>query len=107
MPLSTDMSLMTISPTSTFAYKEEQQPPFLPLPLLVQYPELRECRVLGVWVLARRKENGVVGSSAKNGKKECEVRQVLLIKASQKLRRKMDGATGVLASAIDFLKKLR
>jgi hypothetical protein len=93
--------------TSTFAYKEEQQPPFLPLPLLVQYPELRECRVLGVWVLARRKENGVVGSSAKNGKKECEVRQVLLIKASQKLRRKMDGATGVLASAIDFLKKLR
>jgi hypothetical protein len=91
--------------TSTFAYKEEQQPPFPPLPLLVQFPELRECRVLGVWVLARRKENGVVGSSEKNGKKECEVRQVLLIKAGQKLRRKMDGATDVLASAIDFLKK--
>jgi hypothetical protein len=44
-----------------------------------------------VWVLARRKENGVVGSSAKNGKKECEVRQVLLIKAGQKRRRKKDG----------------
>ncbi len=60
-----------------------------------------------MWVLARRKENGFVGSSAKNGKKECEVRQVLLIKAAQKLRRKMDGAAGVLASAIDFLKKQR
>ncbi len=60
-----------------------------------------------MWVLARRKENGVVGSSAKNGKKECEVRQVLLIKAGQKRRRKMDGAADVLASAIDFLKKQR
>jgi hypothetical protein len=32
---------------------------------------------------------------------------VLLIKAGQKRRRKMDEAAGVLASAIDFLKKQR
>ncbi len=33
-----------------------------------------------------------MGNNAKNGKKECEVRQVLLIKAGHKRRRKMDGA---------------